>query len=293
MKPTQFTFHLLAILIVIIWGITFVSTKVLMLHGLTPAAIFAIRFAIAYVFMLALSHRRIFCSSWRDELLMMALGLTGGSMYFLTENLSLAYTTTTNTSLIVCSCPLFATMLICAAYRQRLEREQLMGAFFAFLGMATVVMNGHFVLHLSPLGDALAFSACLCWAVYSAIIRLVVDRYSAAFINRKTFIYGFLSILPWFLFKPEEVPSVSQLMDPLVASNLAFLCLVASVGCFCLWTVCIRRLGVIAATNYVYLNPISTMVVAFVVLGEVLTPWFFLGSFFILLGLYLHNYRKG
>lgn len=291
MQQGKVFFHVLAIAIVIVWGTTFVSTKLLLQEGMSPAAIFAIRFAVAYITTIIISHKKLFCNSLRDELLMLALGVTGGSLYFLTENLSLVYTAATNTSLIVCSCPLFATLLFCGFFRQRLTPMQIAGAALAFVGMAGVVLNGQFVLHLSPLGDALAFAACLCWAFYSVIIRLLVS-YSTAFISRKTFFYGLVSIIPWFIAFPEQLPTMEQLSKPIVIGNLAFLSLIASAACFCLWTVCIKRLGVISATNYVYINPISTMITAAIILAEPITPWFLAGSALILLGLYLHN-RKG
>ena len=85
-KESNFIYHLVAFLTVCVWGTTFVSTKVLMINGLSPAQIFTLRFAVAYILMLAFSHKRLFANSWRDEGLMALLGITGGSLYFLSEN---------------------------------------------------------------------------------------------------------------------------------------------------------------------------------------------------------------
>ena len=285
-------YHLLAILIVVVWGTTFISTKFLLLSGLSPAGIFVIRFFIAYLGLIIVSHRRLFCKNLKDEILMILLGLTGGSMYFLTENMSLNFTTTTNASLIVCSCPLFSTLAICYFFNTKLTKYQILGATLSFLGMAAVVLNGQFVLHLSPLGDLLAFGACLCWAAYSVIIRLLVSNYSSVFITRKVFAYGLISIIPWFFIYPEDSPVSVSFGDPIVWGNLLFLSLVASLACFSLWTVCIKKLGVIMATNYVYINPIATVCAAVIFLSETITIWFVLGSILILLGLWLHNKEK-
>lgn len=289
MQNNNLLYHLIAILIVVVWGTTFVSTKILLLNGLTPAGIFAIRFFIAYIGLVIISHKRMFCKNLKDELLVVLLGLFGGSMYFLTENMSLNYTTTTNTSLIVCSCPLFSTLLICYFFKTKLTKSQILGDVFAFLGMAIVVLNGQFVLHLSPIGDMLAFGACLCWAFYSLIMRLLVSNYSSVFITRKVFGYGLLTIIPWFLFRPEDSPINIDFTNPLLWGNILFLSLVASLTCYSLWTVCLKRLGVIAATNYVYINPIATVGAAVIILNEQITIWFILGSLFILAGLWLHN----
>ena len=66
-----------ALVVVCIWGSTFVSSKVLLDVGLRPADIFLIRFVIAYLCMLAISHRRLFSDNWRDELVLFLLGITG------------------------------------------------------------------------------------------------------------------------------------------------------------------------------------------------------------------------
>ena len=192
-------YHAVAFVVVAIWGSTFVFTKLLLLGGLTPAQIFVLRFVIAYLMLL------VFClwrgirwvsDSWKDELLMVLLGLTGGSLYFLTENSSMIYTTTTNTSLIVCLSPLFAMALIGMFYRsQRLHGIQIVGTLMAALGVIVVVLNGHFVLHLSPLGDTLAFMACLCWAFYSLLMIPANQRYRTLFITRKVFFYGLVFMI--------------------------------------------------------------------------------------------------
>ena len=53
-KNNNIFYHLVAFLTVAIWGTTFVSTKVLMLNGLSPAQIFTLRFSIAYVLAVSL-----------------------------------------------------------------------------------------------------------------------------------------------------------------------------------------------------------------------------------------------
>ena len=287
-RNNTWIYHLVAFATVAIWGCTFVSTKVLMLNGLSPAQIFTLRFLIAYVMMLAVFHSRLWADSWRDELKMMLLGISGGSLYFLSENEAMNFTSTTNTSLIVCSCPLFATLLVRLVYRSttRISMMQLGGSLLAFAGMVIVVLNGRFVLHLSPLGDALAFTACLSWSVYSLLMKWVSAKYGAAFITRKVFFYGVLTILPYYIFYP-TLPTAAVLTKPVVMGNLAFLGCLASMICFLTWNWCISKLGAVQATNWVYFNPITTMIFASWVLGEKITPYFLAGATCILLGMFV------
>ncbi len=304
-SDSNFIYHLVALVTVAIWGSTFVYTKLLLLSGLSPAQIFTLRFLIAYVLLVVFSfcqgrRFRCFSGSLKDELLMLALGVTGGSLYFLTENESLNYTTTTNTSLIVCSCPLVAALLISLFYKsQRLRKMQALGSLIAVVGVAVVVLNGRFVLHLSPIGDALALAANLCWAFYSLLLIPVNNKYDAVFITRKVFFYGLLTMIPYFFIRQTELPSfmggsldLHVLLQSGVLANLLFLGCVASMLCFLLWTWVMRKLGAVVATNYVYINPIATVVFAWWILSEQITPFFVLGSVLILMGMYLADRKR-
>lgn len=297
-------YHLVAFVTVAIWGSTFVFTKMLLQSGLSPAQIFTLRFIIAYFLLLLYESRvksisfRLFCKTWRDELLMVALGITGGSVYFLAENAAMLYTTATNTSLIVCSCPLFAMLFVALFHRhsEPIRRIQVLGSVIACMGMVAVVLNGHFVLHLSPRGDLLAFGACLCWAVYSLLVKAAIERYSTLFITRKVFFYGLLTIIPYFIFRPDEASvfttSFSQLFNLPILLNLLFLGVVASMLCYLVWNWVISKLGAVVATNWVYFNPITTIIFAWWLLQEQITVWFLLGTVLILTGMYLVDRKK-
>ena len=296
MDMNRLWYHLVAFLVVVVWGTTFVFTKLLLLAGLTAAQIFVLRFIVAYllllVYTLSKRHFRLFASSWQHELLMVGLGITGGSLYFLTENSAMIYTTTTNTSLIVCLCPLFAALLVALFYRsQRLHGIQIVGTVIAAIGVIVVVLNGRFVLHLSPLGDTLAFGACLCWAFYSLLMIPAGQRYDTVFITRKVFFYGLLSMIPYFWVYP-DMPSLSLVLRPDVLANLLFLGCVASMVCYLAWNWVIKKLGAVVVTNYVYLNPVTTVLFAWLILAERITVYFLFGTLLILVGMYLCNKIK-
>lgn len=283
-------YHVVAFLVVSIWGATFISTKLLLLGGLSAAQIFTLRFLMAYVLLLGYSlfrGIRWMASSWRDELLMVLLGLSGGSLYFLTENSAMNYTTTTNTSLIVSLSPLVASALISLFYQsQRLNYRQAMGTLIAAVGVVVVVMNGHFVLHLSPRGDALAFSAALCWGFYSLLMIPAGQRYDTLFVTRKVFFYGLVTMIPYFIWQPGL--GVQQLtQQPALVGHLLFLGCVASMGCFIMWNWVLKKLGAVVATNYVYFNPVTTIIFAWLILSEQITVYFIAGTALILTGMYL------
>ena len=288
MQNSKVFYHFVAFIVVAIWGSTFVFTKLLLLGGLTAAQIFTLRFIIAYILMLGFclyKGIRWVAKCWQDEALLAILGIAGGSLYFLAENNAMNYTTTTNTSLIVSLSPLFASALISLFYKsQRLNRIQVIGSLMAAVGVVMVVMNGHFVLHLSPKGDLLAFSAALCWAVYSLLMIYANAKYDTLFITRKVFFYGLLAMIPYFILYPGL--GIQQLIDHKdLIWNLLFLGCVASMLCFLAWNWVLKKLGAVVATNYVYFNPVTTIIFAWLILSEQITVYFLIGTLLILVGM--------
>ena len=308
---TRLPWHLLALAVVAVWGLTFVSTKTLISAGLDPAEIFVVRFSMAYlgiwIYSVITRHARpgrashsLFARSWRDELLFVFLGLTGGSFYFLSENTALAHTQASNVSFLVCSAPLFTALISLVYRRVRHDRfadamERIgsgwmlaLGTLLALGGMALMMFDGQRV-QVSLRGDLLAIGAALCWALYSLFIGKLTDEYGSVFATRKVFFYGLLTILPFLLgrgFAPLEL-----FAQPVVWGNLLFLGLCASLVCYVAWNQVTARLGNITAVNYVYLNPVFTLISAMILLGEHLTPAGAIGSALILLGVILAGRR--
>ena len=284
-NPT-YRYHLAALFAVAVWGATFVSTKVLIAHGLTPAEIFLMRFALAYLCILPLARGRRFADSLRDEALLLAAGVCGGSIYFLTENMALEFAPASNVSLIVCTAPLWTALVLSLADpRERMSRRQIAGSILAFTGMVLVVLNGRFVLRLSPRGDLLALCAAWLWVFYSMAVKRLANRYPALFITRKVFFYGLLTILPTFALRPFDV-AWHELAQPVVWGNLLFLGLIASMLCYLLWNAAMHRLGTVRTTNYIYINPLVTILTAAVCIDERITPVAMAGAALILYGMW-------
>ena len=315
MARSRFIYHLLALAVVAVWGVTFVCTKELIRAGLQPAEIFAIRFTLAYagIWVISLipgfpapsfagSDRRILWSrTWQDELMFVFLGISGGSFYFLTENTALAYTQASNVAFLVCIAPLLTALLTVVYRRVRKDRFAaamesvgrswmlVAGTLLALTGMAVMLFDGA-RLQVSLRGDLLALAAALCWAFYSLFMGKMTEEYGALFATRKVFIYGLLTIIP-FLLDGDGFP-LEPLRQPAVIGNLLFLGLVASLACFVAWNLVMSKLGNITSTNYVYLNPVFTLISAMILLGERLTPAGAIGSALILLGVIVAGQRR-
>ncbi len=286
-SKSKFLYHLIAMVTVAIWGITFVSTKILIQHGLSPSEIFFYRFTLAYLCMWCISYKKLFANRIKDELLLLSAGLCGGTIYFITENTALGITLASNVSLIVCTSPILTTLLSYLFRRKEpFTRHLVYGSIMALTGVGLVVFNGSFILKINPLGDVLSLTAALMWAFYCLILKQLDSHYSVIFITRKVFFYGVLTILPMFLFRPFNWVN-DLMMQPAVFGNLLFLGIIASMLCFIAWNACVKELGAVKSTNYIYIIPLVTLLTSAIIIDEKITWIALAGCILILCGVYL------
>ncbi len=268
-------------------GMTFISTKVLIVHGLSPQEIFLFRFCWLMLQCVLSPSIVFFARNLKDELCLVGGGVLGGSLFFFLQNMALGLTQASNVSFIICTTPLLTAALTVLSVRmEKVSRGFIHGSIVALLGVGLLIFNGSFILRISPLGDLLTLLASLSWAFYSLVIRSLTRKYSPAFITRKIFFYGIITILPTFFFLPSLInPAV--LLDSEVWSNLLFLGVIASSACYLLWNIVVKQLGTIQASNYLYLNPLATTVGATIFLHEEVTPVAIVGIVLVLSGVYL------
>jgi drug/metabolite transporter (DMT)-like permease len=272
---------------VIVWGTTFVSTKILLQYGLTPVGIFFYRFLLAYLMIWFFCPKRLWADTWKDEFLLFCTGLTGGSLYFITENTALDITLASNVSLIVSTAPLLTAFLSHLFVKgEKLKKTMVYGSFLALAGIALVVYNGNFIFKINPAGDILGLTASLMWGLYTIILKRLDIRYPVLFIIRKVFFYGLITLAPVFYFKPLTI-RMDILLNPVVTGNLLFLGVVASMLCYILWNIAVKYLGAVRTTNYIYFMPIVTLLTSALIINEIITPIALLGAALILGGVYL------
>lgn len=95
------TGHLTALVTILIWGTTFISTKVLLVD-FEPIEILFFRFILALLFVYPYRMRG---TTKRQEAVFAAAGLCGVCLYYLLENIALTYTMASNVGVIISIAP--------------------------------------------------------------------------------------------------------------------------------------------------------------------------------------------
>lgn len=285
--------HLAALLTILIWGTTFISTKVLLVD-FQPVEILFFRFVLGLLALLIVCPRRMTGTTLRQEIVFGAAGLCGVCLYYLMENIALTYTMASNVGVIISAAPFFTAILS----HLLLKKEEKLGAAFfvgfliAMAGIGLISFNGS-ALQLNPTGDLLALLAAFLWACYSILTRRISGYgYNTILTTRRIFFYGILFMVP-ALFLFDFRLELDRFANPVYLLNILFLGLGASALCFVTWNFAVRLLGAVKTSIYIYLVPVITVAASVVILREPFTWMTGAGTVLTLAGLLLSEGKWG
>ncbi|MEC1420015.1 DMT family transporter [Bacillus haynesii] len=279
--------HLAAVITIIIWGTTFVSTKVL-LEDFPPVDILFYRFLIGLIVLIMVHPHVLTFRSWRQEALFAGAGLCGVTLYFLLENIALTLTYASNAGMIVAVIPMITAVLAHFFLSgEKLEPRFFIGFAAAFTGLALIFFNGQMMLKLNPLGDILAAASAFVWAAYAILMKKISTfGYHTIQYTQRIFLYGLLFMVP-ALFLFDFRFDASPFASPVNWLNILFLGAGASALCFVTWNWSVGVLGAVKTSAYIYMVPVITIAASVVILQEKLTWVAFCGGALTLAGLYI------
>ena len=285
--------HLAALLTIVIWGTTFISTKIL-LADFQPAEILFFRFVMGYFVLLAVYPHKLKTADYKQEWTFALAGLCGICLYYLLENIALTFTLASNVGVIISVAPFFTAILAHLAMKseEKLRSQFFIGFVVAMAGIVLISFHGR-ELELNPFGDLLAAAASLVWACYSVLTRKISSfGYSVILSTRRTFFYGILFMIP-ALFIFDFQADLSRFTNITYLFNILYLGLGASALCFVTWNFAVKELGAVKTSVYIYMVPVITVAASALILYEPLTLLAGTGTILTLTGLFLSEYKAG
>ena len=258
-----------------------------------PHALAFWRWLIALVPMLALSgavlwrRRADVCREWRDLAVLGALGMwvCGAFVYIGGRT-----TTATNIGLIYAGVPVLIMLLSAAVFRERLSGAQITGAAIALAGVLAIIFKGdpgvlarlEFVV-----GDLWIATAAVGWAVYSIWLRHRPSRLDPAVRLAAITAAGVAILAPL-----TAIESVAVGVPPLDARSVAAALIVGLLpgfGAYQAWSWLMREIGASRTGLILYMTPIYTVILAWMLLGETPRWYHAVGAVLVLGGVFLAN----
>lgn len=276
--------NLVAFGTILIWGLTFISTKIL-LTAWSPLEILFIRFALGWLALCFMAKPSLRFYNGKNEILFILAGFCGVTLYFLLENVALTYTLAANVSVIVSTTPFFTGLLNCLFLNAARPGLNFYAGFIMALAGIYLISFGTSLMTINPTGDVLALLASIAWAFYSILTRKLTDAgFASIAATRRIFFYGIVLMIPLCCFGPFSL-KLNKLYEPVPLFNFLFLGLGASALCFASWTWCVKRLGTDNASIWIYLVPVITVIASTLLLDEKLSLSSYSGIVLVLLGL--------
>ena len=286
------TGHLAALLTILIWGTTFISTKILLID-FQPVEILFFSFIMGYLVLLIAYPHHIKRLSRKQEATFAAAGFCGVCLYYLLENVALTYTMASNVGVIISVAP-FITAILAHLFMKPEERLQMnffIGFLVAMAGIILISFNGS-QLKLNPAGDILAFAAAFVWACYSILTKKTGSfGLPVILTTRRTFFYGILFMIP-ILFLFDFQLNVLRFTDMKNLLNILYLGIGASALCFVTWNYAVKILGAVKTSIYIYMVPVITVITSMLVLKETVTFLSIAGTILAVVGLFLSEYNR-
>lgn len=289
----KITGHILACGTQIMWGVTFVSTKVLLNYFL-PAEVLFTRAVLAFLALLVFYPHHLKLKNVKQELVFAGAGLFGIVLYFMLENTALTLTYASNVGIIVACAPFFVAVMVGIFFKN--EKSGMffyIGFVVAMAGVILISMNGQKSLNLNPLGDGFAFLAMISWGAYSALVKKIGEwNYPMIAVTRRIYFYGIVFLIP-VLIQQKASFDLNAMQKPEVIVNFLFLGIGASATGFFLWNLATKWIGALKTSVYIYVSPVVTVVLSVFVLHEKMTAASVIGSLLIFVGLVISQKKSG
>ncbi len=276
--------HIAALFTMLVWGFTFISTKVLLAY-MGPLDILIARTVLGFIALCLVRPRLLRLADRRHELLFALAGLTGSYGYYLAENTALQFADASFVSVAVSTAPLFTAALGFILLKEKGFGIRFVAGFVIAIAGIALISFQEGPAHASPIGVTLCLVGALAWAFYSIIVKRLANLgYETIAMTKRIFAWGlaFMVVTRPFLGIPFPFEALAV---PVVWGNLAFLGVLASAACFVTWGYSVKHLGPAAASAYIYIQAPITVVAAVLLLGDPMSGLIAFGIMLVIAGL--------
>lgn len=292
MSKTTLLPYLEVLFAVTVWGASFIATKIA-LESISPISIVWLRFTMGVIILgIAVAFRKQFALPNKSEWGYLAiLGFLGITFHQWLQSNGLQTSEASTTAWIVATTPVFMALLGWAILKEGLAPIKIFGIGLAALGVLLVVTDGNLasisIGRFGAPGDILILISAFNWAVFSALSRRGLRKYSASLMIFYVMMFG------WIFTSLLFITSKSYLEIPDLSLNgwigVTFLGIFCSGLAYIAWYDALQALSTAETGVFLYIEPLVAVVVAFFILGEAITWASLAGGAIILFGVWIVN----
>lgn len=259
---------LLLLVMALLWGGNFIVVK----YGtqvLAPLAFNSSRIALAVIVLwLTVLARRSAMPSRRDVLALLALGVLGNGIYQIFFVEGLARTRASDAALVLAASPAIIEVIGWLRGLERTGWRGMAGIALSLAGIGLVVSGGgnNATAGSTFAGFALVVAACICWSLYSVLLKPYTERVDGITLSAVTMTGGIVPML--IAAAPSLLATPWRALGAPAWGAVAYSGLLALVVAYLFWYRGVRVLGPTRASMYANLQPLFAILIAWAVLGE-------------------------
>ncbi len=275
-----------------LWALTFIWFKKAV-AWYEPVTIIFLRLVLASLLLYSFAKlsRQYQAVKRSDYKWFMLLALSEPFFYFIGESFGLKYVSTTISSAIIATIPLFSPLAAALFTREKVTFFAWSGIIVSFAGILLMVVNLDFSFNAEPKGIALLFLAVFSAVAYSILIKRLANKYSALTIISTQSLIGAIYFLPLFLVM--DFSTFITITPPLsVILAIIQLSVFGSCMAFLLFIMVIAKLGMVKANLFTNLIPVFTAILSYFVLSEIFTVQKIIAMFLVIGGIVVAQTRE-
>ncbi len=283
LRDTTFLSYLFTI---ILWGSAFPMIKIA-LNDFSAESLSAFRLILATIILLPfVIIKKLPTPELRDIPVIFILGFCGFVIYHTALNFGETLISAGISGILVSTTPIFSSALAYIFLKEHLSKWNWLSSFVAFIGISIISISKDDYTTINVLGVFIILLASFSESLYFTFQKKYIEKYGFIAFT----LYTIMASSPFMLiFIPEIINDIHGATFTSIVSVL-YLAIFPTIIPYVLLAYIVKSVGVSDATMSLYLTPIVSLLLSYLLLDELPTTLAIIGGLITLLGVSLSNF---
>ncbi|HDF4761949.1 TPA: DMT family transporter [Staphylococcus aureus] len=286
MNKLQDTTFLSYLFTIILWGSAFPMIKIA-LNDFSAESLSAFRLILATIILLPfVIIKKLPTPELRDIPVIFILGFCGFVIYHTALNFGEALISAGISGILVSTTPIFSSALAYIFLKEHFSKWNWLSSLVAFIGISIISISKDDYTTINVLGVFIILLASFSESLYFNFQKKYIEKYGFIAFT----LYTIMASSPFMLiFIPEIINDIHGATFTSIVSVL-YLAIFPTIIPYVLLAYIVKSVGVSDATMSLYLTPIVSLLLSYLLLDELPTTLAIIGGIITLLGVSLSNF---
>ncbi|WP_448671717.1 DMT family transporter [Staphylococcus aureus] len=286
MNKLQDTTFLSYLFTIILWGSAFPMIKIA-LNDFSAESLSAFRLILATIILLPfVIIKKLPTPELRDIPVIFILGFCGFVIYHTALNFGEALISAGISGILVSTTPIFSSALAYIFLKEHFSKWNWLSSLVAFIGISIISISKDDYTTINVLGVFIILLASFSESLYFTFQKKYIEKYGFIAFT----LYTIMASSPFMLiFIPEIINNIHGATFTSIVSVL-YLAIFPTIIPYVLLAYIVKSVGVSDATMSLYLTPIVSLLLSYLLLDELPTTLAIIGGIITLLGVSLSNF---